>query len=542
MVDQLGGDVLPELGELGVRLANEPQQRGVVLVPMGTSDVASSAWLTLCEGSRIDGRFLLQRLIEHSEVHAVYSALDERVGRVVQVRLMPRPSLPDPRTRHPGLVTYRDRGCVGAWYAGVLDAGDGTPLTDTLARLGPLPVDVAVAIASDVLEALDHVHTHDLVHGSLAAERIHVGPDWHARILGFPERMIAPQTHGPSSSFGPLDEASMALAAPERWTGNRGDERTDVYAVGMLVVQMLTGVPPFGEARAAREGHFLTSLPTHAGIPEALYGVLRIATDKTPALRYSTAGAFRAALLGSIAAFQPSAGVVLGERRVGRLPPAEEAWIAAAGFGGETLDPAPRRVATGPAVLPAVLLMALCLLGSGVAAVAVVLAGAVFALSSPAGPPAGASMADEDLPVAMTGLSGEVRSAEREVRIVDVSTLSGGVVQVPVSFGYDSYDAVRSAGYSSFVSEVRERNGTVRLTGHTDDRGSSAANHLMGLGRAWSASLLMVADGVEDGRIELGSAGETQPIAPNDTAAGRAKNRRVTAEMKPTLRGMLGDD
>jgi serine/threonine-protein kinase len=492
-------------------------------VPVGTSDLASCAWLTLCEGSRIDGRFVLTRLIASGQDHAAYDALDEVVDRQVRVRLMPRPSLPDPRLRHPGVVTYRDRGCVGAWYASVLDPGEGTPLPDLLARLGPLPVDAVVAIATDLLEALEHVHVQGRVHGALSVESVHVGPAWQGRIVGFPE------------GFGPLTEAAMATAPPERWTGHRGDERSDVYAVGLLVHHMLTGRPAFGDGPAAREGQFLRSLPASEAIPPALVEVLRIATDKTPALRYPTAGSFAAALLGSIAAFRPAAGIQLDPAVVVHRAPVEEAWIATGTVGGETLDPAPRRVAAARPVVPVLLLVALCLFGVGLAGLAASAAVVVLALTSNvAAPPMSGSAA---VPVVSVGAA---IAPSRRVEAVAVPTAAGLVeVQVPVTFAYDSYAAERAPGFAGFVDRVQERRGTVRLTGHTDDRGSEAANHLMGLGRAWSTSLLLVAEGVREGRIELDSAGETQPIAPNDTPAGRARNRRVTAELEPRIGDLL---
>lgn len=480
-----------------------------LLVPTGAGDAESREWIRLREGDRIGERYLLQRLLDQGEAHGTWRALDELVGRPVQLCLAPRPSLPDPRLRHPGFVDYVDRGTVGAWYVGVLDPGDGRSLEATLARLGALPVDVAVTIALDLLDALEHAHTQGLVHGQLALDRIHVGPTWHARIVGFP------------GGYEPLGPSARTLASPERWTGHRGDERSDVYAVGMLVHALLTGRPAHGEGFAARAGHLQGRLEADPAIPAPLFDVLRIATDRVPALRYPTAGAFRSALAGLYA--RPShEGVRLDPaREQSRVPPSVESWIGPA----ETLDPAPPREAQESAtLLPAMLLMALSLLALGFASLLAAVALGVWMLGR----------TPETLPEPAVGVP--LQSLERPESL-PAPRLER--VTVPVRFGYDSYEASRGPGFADFVGDVRGRRGTVRLTGHTDDRGSEAANDLMGLGRAWSTSLLLVADGLQAERIELATAGERQPIAPNDTPEGRAANRRVTADLPPTIQEIL---
>lgn len=101
---------------------------------------------------------------------------------------------------------------------------------------------------------------------------------------------------------------------------------------------------------------------------------------------------------------------------------------------------------------------------------------------------------------------------------------------VPVAFNYDAYQATPQATFPAFVELVRQHAGKVRLTGHTDSRGPAAANYEMGLGRAWAVQQLLWIAGIEIVKVPIASKGETEPVADNATAAGRAKNRRVTAE------------
>ncbi len=125
---------------------------------------------------------------------------------------------------------------------------------------------------------------------------------------------------------------------------------------------------------------------------------------------------------------------------------------------------------------------------------------------------------------------------------------------VPVQFAFDSWQAsIERTALSTLVSDIQgdldaarsaDGQGKLVLTGHTDSRGSEAANELMGLGRAWAVQVIVVREGLE-GEIELVGAGESEPIASNATAEGRAANRRVTAEVFapiPLLSAVLAQD
>ncbi|MCA9567311.1 MAG: OmpA family protein [Myxococcales bacterium] len=335
----------------------------------------------------------------------------------------------------------------------------------------------------------------------------------------------------------------MTLAAPERWTGHRGDERTDVYAVGQLVYMLVTGRPAYGWGPTAREGHFLASLPADRSVPPALFQVLRIATDKAPSLRYPTAGALQAALCGVFERKATPVGIVLDpSTETTRTPPSVEDWIGPA----ETMDPAPHRVERHrePVLVPALVLLTVALLSMGLATLAGVAALGAWAVTRPLvvshEQPVGSAPSTlvPPTPAAPAAPPAPIAAAVEPPAPLPTP---GGVetVRVPVTFAYDSWEAQAAPGFGGFMDDARSRPGTVRLIGHTDDRGTEAANQLMGLGRAWSVSLLMVANGMQGGRIEIGSAGETQPVAPNDTASGRALNRRVMADLEPSIQSML---
>ncbi len=635
-------------------------------LPLDAADPVSSAgqrYLTLREGSRVGGRYRLGALIERGPELAIFEALDEQSGHEVLIRLRPSSSVVDARLEHPGIAQFSDCGCIGSWFVGVLDPGEGEALSQVLRSLTveQVPLDELTAMGVDLLSALDSAHAHGLAHGNLGIHSLHLTPTWGTVILDFPE------------STEHLRDEALPFASPERLNGQRGDERSDVYAVAALLYSLGAGEPPFGlSPHQARDGHLYQDLPHHPALPIPLYHVLATAMSKRPEHRYPTAAGFSAALL---EAFQE---IRTAEERAAqsRDPAAHSEQYGASSealalavdataqaarqasdevdatvdasesepasvldAGGydldepviDTMDPAPLRtnepgptsdeagrmsrsallgrdaesahpaanaanapispelaeleeLESGGSWLPAMLLAVLCLLAAGIAGVAVLLAGGLFALTSVTeqiaeqstvapteapvvampdvlGADADASVATDagnapavtggsptlaekaEAAAARSGQSSEdaaptktarARPSERtgnwDGRTSDPGVSANGDMRVPVTFAYDSWEATAEPGFDAFMTAATTHEGRVRLTGHTDSFGSAQANRLMGLGRAWSVSMLMVAQGYDEGRVDLLSGGEDHPVADNSTEEGRAQNRRVTAE------------
>ena len=621
-------------------------------LPLDAADPVSAAGqrsLTLREGSRVGGRYRLGALIEKSADLAIFEALDEQSGRDVLIRLRPSPSAVDARLEHPGIAQFTDCGCIGSWFVGVLDPGEGEALSSVLRALTveQVPLDELTALGVDLLAALDQAHSHGLTHGNLGIHSLHLTPTWGAVMLDFPE------------SLERLRDEALPFASPERLSGQRGDERSDIYAVAALLYSLGSGEPPFGlSPHQARDGHLYQDLPPHPALQLPLFHVLATAMSKRPEHRYPTAAGFSAALLdafqeirtaeerqaktrddygASSEALALAVDAVAHEAR--RAESDRDAAVDAQtdsevstdgdsvlDAGGydlaepvvDTLDPAPLRT-EGPlndeagrmsraallgqdgdagispelaelealesqgSWLPTMLLAVLCLLAAGIAGVAVLLAGGLFALTSvtnqiaeqrvvapldapvvampdvldapdagrlleaPARPAvSNGSLAQKaEAAAARQGVGAEPippeaapvvaatskpRSGNWDGRTSDPGVSANGDMRVPVTFAYDSWEATAEPGFTAFMTAANTHEGRVRLTGHTDDYGSAQANRLMGLGRAWSVSMLMVAQGYDEGRVDLLSGGEDHPVADNSTEAGRAENRRVTAE------------
>lgn len=237
-------------------------------------------------GCRVAGRYHVDERIHVSANETRYQAYDEAQRRWVQLILRPNPTVRDARLVHDGIVQPTDLGCIGAWFVSVLDPGTGEGMQRLLARLGGAPVDLdsVMVLGLGLLDSLHHLDRWDLVHGDLSPEGIHLTPDFDPILLGVP-------------STGPVTEAGLPFAAPERHCGEPGDARADVYAVGAILYTLHAGLTPFGTHGAAcREGHLSDPVPPTPRISAPVLEVLRCAMAKEPIQRFPDARAFASAL------------------------------------------------------------------------------------------------------------------------------------------------------------------------------------------------------------------------------------------------------
>jgi serine/threonine protein kinase len=167
------------------------------------------------------------------------------------------------RLKHPQLVPLRGAGRAGAHVYHTRPFIEGTTLRAYLARQGELPLRQTVDILQDVLGGLAHAHTHEIVHGDLRPENVLVAAGRalvaDAGVVGAVARCLP---------GGAAQLATAALCAPpylppERRDGPpRAEPRDDMFAVGVLAVEMLTGRPPEPESEPLEE---IRSLPPWLG-------------------------------------------------------------------------------------------------------------------------------------------------------------------------------------------------------------------------------------------------------------------------------------
>jgi serine/threonine protein kinase len=232
----------------------------------------------------------------------VYRARDTKLGREVALKLLPPVFSTDSDRvarfeREARLLAALNHPHIGAIYgfenadntpALVLELVEGDTLEDRL-RLGRLPLPEALALAQQIADALDAAHRAGIIHRDLKPSNIKVTPDGAVKVLDFGlAKDLAAEVSGPDSSESPtIVGATMvgvilgtaAYMSPEQARGKRIDKRTDIWAFGCVLFEMLTGSSAFGRegvtdtlAAVVRAEPEWRSLP--ADIPDSIRRLL----------------------------------------------------------------------------------------------------------------------------------------------------------------------------------------------------------------------------------------------------------------------------
>jgi len=263
-------------------------------------------------------RYRIERELGAGGMATVYLAHDVRHDRKVALKVL-RPDLAailggerflaeiktTANLQHPHILPLHDSGTVEPASGGtglvyyVMPYVEGESLRDRLTRERQLPVEDAVRIACEVADALDYAHQQGVVHRDIKPENIllHGG---HALVADFGIALAASRSEGGTR----MTETGMSLGtphymAPEQSMGEKDiTPRADIYALGCVVYEMLTGEPPFTGpsaqaiiARVMTEHPRAITLQRHT-VPATLEAVVLKALEKLPADRFETAAAF----------------------------------------------------------------------------------------------------------------------------------------------------------------------------------------------------------------------------------------------------------
>ena len=207
------------------------------------------------------------------------------------------------RLNHPGIVTIYNAEIYDGRPVIAMEVIQGQVLSSVLAS-GPLPVPAAMSMIDQMLDALACAHGHGIVHRDVKPENIFVLPDGRLKLTDFG---IA---HVDNSSK--LTQAGTVMGtpgymAPEQVTGAPVDARSDLFSVGVVGYEMLTGRNPFGASDGTAPTAVMYRIvqedaaelrAIRGDVPPHLSDVLRVAMAKDPAYRFPTAEAMRQALAG----------------------------------------------------------------------------------------------------------------------------------------------------------------------------------------------------------------------------------------------------
>jgi hypothetical protein len=248
------------------------------------------------------GRYALEQELGRSGTGMAWRAEDRLLGRTVTVKVI-HPSLgDDPAFAHrlaeearrvaslsaPGIARLLDTGAQDGVPFLVREHIDGASTRTRLDREGPLPTGEAVRIAAAVLEALSPAHAAGILHLGLGLEDVLLTPEGHVRVtdLGIGSAVTASR---PADAVRLLGRRSLP---PEQAAGEPLDGRTDVFAVGAMLFELLTGQSPEGR-RSPRD--------LRPSVPRSLDRIVGRALAEDPAERFASVHSFASALASSAA-------------------------------------------------------------------------------------------------------------------------------------------------------------------------------------------------------------------------------------------------
>jgi serine/threonine protein kinase len=260
-------------------------------------------------GDKID-YYQIETLVARSGMASIYKATDTRSGHPVAIKV-PHPEMEaDPvlfdrfkreqeigqKLDHPGVMKVLSDDHRGRIYM-VMEWVDGHLLREDLSGGRKLPVDRAVRIVARVCSALDYIHANGVVHRDLKPENIMVDKDDNIKLIDFG---IAGHEGSRRLTFAKLSNVmgTPDYISPEQVKGKRGDGRSDIYAMGVMLYEMLTGKVPFSGANAfltMNERLLNNPIPPREldpSITPALQEIIYRAMERDPKNRYAHAREF----------------------------------------------------------------------------------------------------------------------------------------------------------------------------------------------------------------------------------------------------------
>src|SRR5579859_2626330 len=265
-------------------------------------------------GQTVNGKYEVLGTLGHGGMNDAYKARDCSTGRLVVLKVPYASLIGDPATfsryqreleigkrlHHPNIQQLVEEGRLDGGIAPylVLEFVNGTLLREYLREHAPLPVDEALNIAVQLAGALQYCHENGVVHRDLKPENVLIEQDGTVKLVDFGIALLKGARRLTfrrlSSGFGTPD-----YMAPEQVQGDRGDARTDLYAVGVMLYEMLTGEVPYqGDSPlAVMSQRVNTDAPLlrrkRPDLPPQLEAVVWRALRREPGERYASMAELR---------------------------------------------------------------------------------------------------------------------------------------------------------------------------------------------------------------------------------------------------------
>ncbi len=252
-----------------------------------------------------DGRYRIMRKLGSGGMADVYLAEDEELGRRVAIKILNDRYAPDEQfverfrreaknaagLSHPNIVSIYDRGEAEGTYYIAMEYLDGRSLKELVVARGPLPIPDAIAATRQVLAALRFAHRKGVVHRDIKPHNVMADADGRLKVTDFG---IARAGVSQMTEAGSIIGTAQYLS-PEQARGAPVDQRSDLYSIGIVLYEMLTGQVPFtGESPVEIAMKHLSDTPRppsllRSDIPPDLDMVVLRALAKNPEDRFQTA-------------------------------------------------------------------------------------------------------------------------------------------------------------------------------------------------------------------------------------------------------------
>src|SRR5436309_2166700 len=249
-------------------------------------------------------RYQLQDPIGRGGMATIYRARDLLMDRAVAVKVLREVYSTDPKfvrrfqveakvasaLQHPNIVQVYDYGQTDGIYYIVMELVEGTDLRRYLRSRGVLDVNRAVIITHDVALGLGAAHRRGIVHRSVKPQNILVGRDGSIKLTGFRTATVYKDSNFKDIDAGWLP--TIQYYAPEQAQGKIGSPAADVYALGMVLYEMLTGRTAFdGDTPVAVAMQHIQDKPVppsqfNPAIPPALEEIILRCLEKVPEMRF----------------------------------------------------------------------------------------------------------------------------------------------------------------------------------------------------------------------------------------------------------------
>jgi eukaryotic-like serine/threonine-protein kinase len=285
------------------------------------------------------GRYEISREIGQGGMATVYVAHDAKHDRDVAIKVL-HPDLgaalgserflseikTTAKLQHPHILPLLDSGEADGLLYYVMPVVTGESLRVRLEREGQLSINESIRIAKETASALDYAHRHGVIHRDIKPENILLH-DGQAIVGDFGIALAITAAGGARMTQTGLSLGTPQYMSPEQAMGERTvDARSDVYSLGAVTYEMLTGDAPFtGNSVQAIVSKIMTQRPTPISavrdtIPETVENAVMIALSKLPADRFATAAEFATALTSPTTAFARTSGDIPragpGRRRI----------------------------------------------------------------------------------------------------------------------------------------------------------------------------------------------------------------------------------